>query len=362
VVAARERDVFSLVSQLKRYGIDATAFTRRHHVDVEAPVSVATFVYAGANLLSPDLQDVVIALDGVEAIGKRPTFCVEHFTNARMYGLLPLGRELSPYENDWIHALFGFREFVLPRPGHVTRDVQVVWTAGDGRRLTRSAPDLLSIKRHAVWRDDCRNRKVARIARAFAAGDRESLQHLLPSLPQTRLPPGPTNVCLLVENVEHAAALMSKLPDWPLVASVVPDMRGFPFVPGHGSLDGLPREQRSAVEARLVSPLVLSLERSIATHVGLGHWCLRKELSVLIRADAGVGLPWLPGEFLIRSFAGVPCSPLLVVDLEDSREPELRRRVQKRRAAYAKAGWGPPNLTRDQFLARVFLCRRWRRR
>jgi hypothetical protein len=331
-VVSRRDEAIRLAYQLRAANVEAFAFTAQNQPWVEKRVAVATYAGLAYNPVHPAQQDIVLALDAAEATGVHARWCLRHLERARLYALLPTHRRLSPYEADLVHALFGFQELLVPRHGHVERPVEVLWLGGQGRRLQAEPDNDLELKRHGVWRQEHRNRQVARVARALADGDPEQLKGLFPSLPDSRLPAGPRGVMVLVENVEHALALMPKLSDWSVVMS------------GLANLDGLHPDQRAQLEARRPAGAVSSVTRGIVTEAGLTNvqidW---SSMKVLVRADAGAGSLALPSAALTLPAVDPRArTPLLVVDLADRHHPDLRHRGVRRRRAYWESGWAAP--------------------
>ena len=339
-VVARRDDAAVAVKQLRASGLDAFAFTARNQPVVETRVAVATYDGMAYMPVAAQMLDIVVALDAVEALGDRPRWCLQHLDRARLYGLLDANRLPSPCEQDLLHCLFGFEAVQLPRPGLVMRPVEVAWVQGQGRRLRSEPTDVLELKHYAVWNQDERNRQVARLARAAAAGGVEDLAAMLPKAAPAALPAGPRRVLVLVENVEHALILMNKLPHWPV------------FTSGLRNLDGLSTMQAAALETRRFGPESAPPPVGIVTQAGLRSCdtplC---QTDVLIRADGGVGLPGLPPSALVRPAHEASRGPLLAIDFDDGHHPELRRRVQQRRHAYLEAGWPAPG--RDGAFMRI---------
>jgi hypothetical protein len=333
-VVSRRDEAIRLAYQLRAANVDAFAFTARTQPWVEKRVAITTYSGMAYNPVEPEWQHVVLALDAAEATAKHPAWCLQHCLRARLYGLLPTHRRPSPYEEDLVRCLFGFHEHLVPRHGYVHRPVEVLWVHGKGRPLRSDPANDLELKRHGVWRNKGRNRQVARVARALAEGDQEQLKALLPSLPHARLPAGPRDVMVLVENVEHDLALMHKLPGWPVVTSMLAD------------LDGLHPDQRAQLEARRPAGAVSSVTRGIVTEAGLTNvqidWT---KVDVVVRADAGTGtLPLPAAALIVPAIAPRARTPLLVIDLEDRHHPDLRRRAVRRRRAYQDSAWAPPGL------------------
>jgi hypothetical protein len=337
-------DALVLARQLRAAGVDAFAFTGRNQICVEKRVAVATYMGMAGNPIEPEKQDIAVALDAAHAVGKDHFYYMSFLHRARLYGLLAAHRHLSPVENDLVRCLFGFEEVQIPRHGYQVRPVGIHWAAGKGRRLRYGPANDLELKRYGVWYQEGRNRYVARLARAFAAGNKGQLQTLLPSFPQAAIPAGPCNVLVLVENLEHALKLMAKLPGWPLITG------------GLVNLDGLPSAQKAEVQDTLAAGAPPGPRCAIVTQAGLGHVKVQLgAVDVLLRADAGTGLPGLPAEALVQPVGECLLPPLLVVDLEDRHHGELRRRAERRHRAYVASGWTlagfrPSHLRVKQFI------------
>jgi hypothetical protein len=356
-VTSRRDDVYTLVRQLRGLGIDAFGFTARNQPLVETHVAVTTYSGLAFNPIEPTKQDIVISLDAVEATSNHSLWCLSHLLRARLYGLLDHRQHLSRHEDDMVHCLFGFEEMIVPQHGHRLRPVETLWVKGEGRQLQHEPDDELLLKRHGLWHNEARNRQVARLASAFAAGDLKRLLQLLPTTAGSRLPRAASSTFVLVENLEHLLELMPKLPGWPVIAS------------GLLNLEGLTAQQRADLERRLVSPPGFSPntgavnapqasipECAIVTQTGL---CtanmVQKEIDLLLRADGGTGLPGLPVAQLVRPACEQRHQPLLVVDVDDTHHPGLRQRARRRQRAYLASGWPTVGKTLTDVRLRHFL-------
>jgi hypothetical protein len=331
VAVTRKEDAYQLADELRTFGLNVVALTSSHHPLVDNQVAVSTYLAMPSNVTEPEWQDVVIALDAAEATAKNARWCLEHVDRARLYGFLDVRRRLSFYDCDLVRSLFGFEELVIPRHGYRVRPVEVVWARGDGRAI--SAPkNELGLKRYGLWRNDARNRQVSRLARALVAGLREEVVRLLPSLPTDYVLPSPGRVFVLVENVEHASALVNKLPDWPVAFG------------GLAHLEGMAAEQVTKLRERRLdhNDEKVTPNNVIVTEAGLRNGNLHPaSCAVLLRADAGLGLPALPTDFLTVS-GHERVAPFLVVDVDDRHHPALEQRSQRRRRAYGQAQWFSP--------------------
>lgn len=336
-VSTREQ-VCAVVRQLRAQGLAAYGFTARNQPMVETCVAVVTFAGLAYNPTEPEKQNLVFVLDAAAATAKEPRYCLQFVTRARLYGFSELGQELSPYDQDRVREIFGFQEALVPRHGHRVRPVEVAWAPGAGQRLRRPGKNIIDTKRYGVWCNDARNRQVARLARACADADAGALAALLPAAARAELPAAPRSVVVLVENVEHVLALAHKLPGWNVVSS------------GLVQADGLSAGQRTLLREK--EPDVLPAPvRAVVTEAGLQSCTLPlDQIDIIVRADGGVGLSGLCQALQASAAPDVP-GPLLLIDLDDQHEPELRRRARSRRRAYREQGWAAPGI--DGFIRRV---------
>jgi hypothetical protein len=288
-------------------------------------VVVTTFLGLGEPAVEIEKKDFLITPDAAEALEANARFAIPHAERARLYGFLEFGRHLAPYDRDFVAALFGVDEIVIPRHGYIGRpvDVVVVKCAG-GQRLAADL-ETLSIKRQALWRHGLRNRRLAALARALADGDHQRLDAESPVV-AARLAgrSGPLKVALLVENVEQALAVAERLPGWPIVA-------GF-----HVATVGLPGRLAALLAQRRWSGPGTPA-RAIVTLAGLAGAALER-IDFLVRADGGQHVPPALDGTVIRASAPNR-RPLLVVDVDDRHPPRLRQWARQRRAAYLERGW-----------------------
>jgi hypothetical protein len=324
LVTTTREEAYAAVRQLRADKVDAFAFTARSQPWVKKRVAVTTFAGMAYNPVEPCKQDIVIVLNAVHAIGKHARWCLQHAERARLYALLPVQRRLSRSETDLVRCLFGFEEVVVQRQGHGLRPVELAWVPGEAEQFEGEPTNILELKRSRIWHNESRNTQVAGIALAFAAGDKGELGRLLPSRPQ--LPSGPLSTFVLVENIDHALALMPELPGWPVIAS------------GLVNLDGMPSEQRAELERRLATSIPTPQTRGLVTHTGLWHTRMPwNKIGVLVRADGGMGGLVVP--LGVQGREGDEAVPLLVVDLDDAHDGLLRRHARQRRRAYKEQGW-----------------------
>jgi hypothetical protein len=320
--------------------VKAFGFNGKGRPQVYTRVAVCTPSTIAYNPVEPEKQDIIIVLDAVKAIGDDNQWRLQRAVKARFYGILNAERSMSPHEEDLVRMMFGFDELLIPRPGHQARPVQVVWSRGNSRPIRFEPRNVLDLKRFGVWDDDERNRQVARIARAFLHGDGEALARLLKPCPPSNCG-SPLNTFIVVENIEHAMKLVPKLPGWSVLSSGLTDM------------NGLTENEKTALEDSY--SIQAKPACGIITHGGMHHhrtpW---SKVDVLIRADAGTGLPDLPTLAQAQLATESP-RPLVIVDLDDVHHDELMRRANDRWDAYCGNGWLLPGLDLTSFRISEFL-------
>jgi hypothetical protein len=203
-------------------------------------------------------------------------------------------------------------------------------------------PDVVALKREGIWANPVRNRRVARLAKALAAGDGPGLAAEHPTIAAWAAGVDISRVIVLVEGIEHALALADRLPGWGLLAGP------------HVATAGLSARHRHILEGRIRAGDVQP-RRAIATLAGLAATDVERT-GVIVRADGGVGIPGALESGLAMPYpAG---RPLLLVDLDDRHHPELRRRSRARRAAYLDRGWAVDGTAGPSSPLDVFLSTR----
>jgi hypothetical protein len=342
VALKRRTDVRRLGRLLRKYYLPGMVDI----VDGPAPmrlkrVVVSTFLGLGELGIEIEKKDLLIIPDAAEALEANARFAIPHAEAARLYGFLEIGRHLAPYDADWLAAVFGLEEVVIPRHGYIERPVEVIAIKCAGGQRLAADLETVSFKRQALWRHGLRNRRLAALARALADGDYQRLDTELREVAARLVGrSGPLKIALLVENVEHALAIAERLPGWPIVAGSHVATVGLP-----GRLAALLAQRRWAGAG--------TPDRAIVTMTGLAGAGLEK-LDVLIRADGGQHVPPALDGIAIRASAHNR-RPLLVVDVDDRHPPQLRQWARQRRAAYLERGWvvddGGQNTPIARFLA-----------
>jgi hypothetical protein len=343
VARKRRTDVHRLGRQLRRL-----LPGRVDVVDGPAPkrlsrVVVATFLGLGEPAVEIEKKDFLIVLDAAEALERNARDAINHAERARSFGFLEIGRHLAPHDRDWVAALFGVEEVVIPRHGYIGRPVEVAAVACVGGQGLAADLDIVALKREGLWRHGLRNRRIAALARALADADHPRLGAECPAV-VARLAGrgGPLKVVLLVENVEHALAIAERLPGWPIKTGPHVATVGLP-----GRLAGLLAQRRWNGAG--------TPARAIVTLAGLEESGL-EQLDVLVRADGGQHVPPALCTVAIRA-DGAGVVPLLVVDLDDRHHPRLREWARRRRVAYMERGWVVGDGGQDTPIARFLAGR-----
>jgi hypothetical protein len=341
VAAKRRADVRRLGRQLRKHlpgMVDV--------VDGPAPkrlkrVVVTTFLSLGEPAVEIEKLDILIVPDAAEALEANARFAIPHAERARLYAFLEIGRRLAPYDKDWVTAVFGLEDVVIPRHGFIRRPVEVVAVNFAGGQRLVADLETVSIKREGLWRHGLRNRRIAALACAVADADHARLRAEWPAV-AARLASrrGPLKVTVLVENLEHALAIAGRLPDWPIKTGLHVATVGLP-----GRLAALLDKRRWAGAGTPARAIV-----TLAGLEGSGLW----KLDVLVRADGGKHVPPALDNIVIRPSVHI-IRPLLVADIDDRHHPRLRQWARQRRAAYMERGWivdgvGPAT-TVERFLA-----------
>jgi hypothetical protein len=338
-VVRREEEGCRLRSRLREYGVDAALVTGRHHASGPSRVVVTTPVGLAYTPTEVEWLDIVIAMDAQDATGKSYMECLSHAWRARLYGLLTVDARPAPLERDQMHALFGFQELFVPRHGHRLRPLRVINNSVKGGPELPANANLVVLKRRGLWRHALRNRRVARLARAFADGGTDTLTQMLgPARVVQLVSPG---VIVLVENVEHALALGELLPDWPVFTGA--------DVCEHGLTGEQIRRLRQQRDPFDFGPLHAMVTLAVLPDLDF------RRVDVVVRADGGVGLPPLNLDALVESDQD-PVRPLLIVDFIDRHHPVLRQRSRARQESYEEAGWfrqgvDPATARVERFLA-----------
>jgi len=300
-------------SQLKRY-----AFANQHgNVDIGTFPSIAEKV-------SHNKHDVVFVLDAVKGLSDWGRNCVLSATHAKTFGFLLSSSRAAQQDVDYLRALYGFRERVVPEVGYDEMRISTAWF--DFRWYPEHATDGGSshdIKRQELWHLAIRNRLIAKLSRVINTGDRTTLEKQFSGLAETVSLDRPMRTAILVETIDHAAHLLPHLRFPRLFA-------GSPLV-----LNGMSYQQQQRVQNAVncrggTDPIIVTFD-------GLRSFPLSK-VDAIIRADGGEGMPPIPR--LVKSRDGAHGHHnLLLVDINDKHHSYLRSCSRKRRRAYLQREW-----------------------
>jgi hypothetical protein len=341
IVDPRINVIQRFTARLRRLVPEARWTSGDSYIDGRVRVLVSTPQALGYPSID-DLKnrDIVICLDPVAVTPIIPCWIIQHATRARIFGFLDREAQPAPRDADRMKLLFGFRELDIPRHGCVFRPVHASFLKMTGGPELSPALGTSALCRVGYWNHPVRNRRIARVARAIAGGDRgELLSLLLPNvtarLERLRVP----RIAVVVANVDHALALARKLAEWPLIT----DRIAFPDGFSHTSRTLL--EQRTWDGKRLPNQMIITLAALEQFNAG--------RLDVVIRADGG---RYLPPQ--IERLAIIPnrrVTDLELIDCDDHHHPVLRKWSRTRQAAYDRRGWiGEKSMLNrriDEFLA-----------
>lgn len=301
----------------------STVFSRSRPRDIGRIVLGTPLYLAESDGMDLANIEILVVLDAVQATRGDAFTCVQRAKRARLIGLLATDQRPAPSEMDLIRTMVGFEEVRIPE-----QDITVAWLSFKVPVNLPPWPDALTAKREAIWNHEARNRLLVDVTRAIAAGE----QHpLLPSIPVTTPVPRPT--ILHVESVEHGINV-ARMTGWPVIAGTnlnltTLDETDRELLRGTVTTDGTQTFNtiRGGLQAPGGNPPV-----AIATTAGLAT--IKEPVDVVVRADAGPGVPRALEEFLRR-----PAARSLLVDLADQHHPMAKDWARQRRREYKARGW-----------------------
>ncbi len=325
VMATRQSDAEVLAKRLRRYISGVSVATTRHHPAKAGRVVVVTPSGLGQTGVQARERTVCICVNPTEVLNNRKKRLDSRdwlpVLKTRLYGLLCEDLLLAPQQLDLVRALFGTQRLFIPKHGCRELPVSVVFWKFQGGSKTPLNTPTHKLKRQLVWRDRLRNGLIAGLAQAIVKDDDKAIGKKYRSIAHGLYAKLGCRVAILVENVEHAAQLLQRLPGWPIVAGTVS---------GSSKLS-------SKTKAALKTGSQPTVQKTDDVIVTTSAFAKIGIVDVLIRADAGVALPPISSEFFVAS-DGVPKS-LTIVDVDDRHHPHLRRRSKWRKNAYLERGW-----------------------
>jgi hypothetical protein len=301
-------------------------------------IVVATHITLGCGAIGAAKRNIYIAPHAIDSLSRKGRMGLDEAFRARFIGMLPANERIAPRDEDELRGVYGFHEVHVPKHGYRVLPIDVIFIPMNGRRKLTHDASPADVKRQAVWRHAGRNARIATLASKLAQGDHAGLRRSFPQVAAVLAEAGPQRVGLLVDSVEHGVLLAQQLQGWALArASQV-------------NINGLSRADQRILRERRPRPGIDDCQIitvAAADRIDLAH------VDVLVRADAGTGLPAIPEEALVIDNSVQ--HRIVLVDLADRHHPVLRRWSRRRRQAYDAKGWLPPGTDPvqhriDQFL------------
>ena len=303
-------------------------------------IVVGTYQAILGSCLDIERRELLVALDATEALSQYGQIAINGAWNARLLGFLPDNCDLAPRDADHIRSFFGFKETHIPLHGHHPLPVDVVFEKISGSPAIPSDADALTIQRSGIWHNPIRNRRIAKLAKTLHTSDYEALRRF-PCVYRAIGGRDTRRVAILVANIEQGLPIARKLHGWP-------------FITGPSIYwKGLSRRDKD---------LLKSVRRttSVGDHgiytIGAIDQMDPCEFDILIRADAGLGLP--PIDDCKRVLENSVDHRLLLLDFDDQGHHALGRWTRMRRRAYRDRGWHRPGADPVQERVKEFLAAR----
>lgn len=162
VAAARIKEARAIASALRRWLPEDVMLIRADRLRRDRRrVAVGTYTGLMGGCMDLRRRELVIALDAVEALGRRGVELLGGVGNARLYGFLPHGLHVAPRDGDHLRGFFGFEEVHLPAHGHRPLPVDVVFETVAGGDAWPADLAGIALRRRAVWHNGLFNRRGA---------------------------------------------------------------------------------------------------------------------------------------------------------------------------------------------------------
>ena len=325
VIATRQADAAILAGRLRKYMSGISLAKPSCHPDTPSRVVIATTSGLQQSVVEVMKRTICICLNLTEVLSdKKVWFSSKDWLpvlKSRIYGLLNEDHSLAPQHLFLMSSLFGSQRLFIPKHGFRELPVHVTtWTFTGSNTLSVDATTL-DIKKELIWRNPTRNRLIAGLAKAITESNDKALTKKYKSVAKAIYSKLGQRVAILVENVEHAARLHRWLPDWPIVAGKV------------SNTAKLTPKVLAAIEAGKQTT-ARKFDDTIVPTQGFAEL---RSIGILIRADAGTGLPPVSPDYFVSGDM-VPAS-LTIIDMNDRHHPHLRQRSKLRRISYQKRGW-----------------------
>ncbi len=209
-----------LVSQLRKIGVQIANVDANRCPRQECRVVASSWIGLTHGEIEAEKRDILLVADVRQTVSHRGQLAwsmVE--ARFRLFGLLTEACQLSPLQRDLIAATFGFVDVHIPAHGHTVRPVRVVWWPFRGGEAIPFVADDLCVKKKGVWYNHCHNRHIAKLAQAIRENDAKWLEAEVPQAASAIDSMGTRRTAILVEGVDHALALATMLPHWPIVTA-----------------------------------------------------------------------------------------------------------------------------------------------
>lgn len=279
--------------------------------------SVVTFRVLDA--MAFDSVDIIIIPNAVEAIASVPLRALARLGTQRVYGFLRANNGLNGADRLILQAFIG-PEIYQAAADDNEAVVSVMMCASPGSGSRDVGHHNEHVRKRLIWRNAGRNRFIADLAYACAAGDFDRCRQLgLRELGTAACimsnDAGVTRIVILVEGTEHARSLQQLIPE----ATVI---EKDPDRPGTRSTE--PTRPRSGVRITIVTAVAAELDQ----------W----PSEVVIRAS---------GDVCTRCSQLLPrlCVPedgnnqQLLIDVSDGAGEQATTEQNRRRSLYAANGW-----------------------
>ncbi len=293
-------------------------------VDDNRPRIICSTFTEAANL-DFATSDIVILLDARNCIHAQAQAALETMdAQFRLFGIVRRGQSLSPYEEGVMMGVFGPELIDLMAYRYTRRDVRVAWVNN------RQHP--IELERHGsdfdyrcVIHNERRNRLIARLAKALAVRDPGPCRDYRAIFDWCDwYERGRLNVTVLVDRLDHALALHTKLPTWPIIARE------------NISLQGYSKRVRRLFRPRGPS---WDFRRWQIVMTDAAEDFHGYSSDIVIWAGAGPCAAPLPNSWLAES--SHYRRPLLIVDFHDAFNPKTGQWSRRRMDEYAHRDFFP---------------------
>lgn len=266
--------------------------------------------------------DILLLPYGDESTGSMPAqvTCKLQWRHVRTYAIVVANRHRHEQQQLRLESMAGplIAEVKKPRS-----TIEVACAPVNASPcIVRAGPTILERKRHLYWGNTERNKRIAEVCLAAAAGDADALCKLgldrfdFANWLGDRLP----CVTVLVESVAHAKELAPLLPGWkacqgaPIASKAKCDKEKIEDV----------RPVKKPAKKNRIMAAVYAATHSIHT-------------DVLVRASGGIGLPRVKGLARVAEY-GSRAAPVLLIDFMDAYERGAAKDSKRRVREYQAAG------------------------